>query len=163
MFRFLSYIAQLESSLLAVLLPPLPRPLLVCRSTPLPPPPHTPRTPNPQPRLAGGVVRTVPLRVRPASDTGCLEWHLDLEELAAAFTSKSRVLILNSPHNPTGKVFSREELLAIAAVVPPDVVIISDEVYEVCVRWMGVCVAWEGCVCEIVGILIVSVQRHIQE
>lgn len=58
-------------------------------------------------------------------------WSLDMDELRAAFTPKTRALILNSPHNPTGRVFTREELTQIAALcIEHDVTVISDEVYE---------------------------------
>lgn len=58
-------------------------------------------------------------------------WTFDPDELRAAFTQKTRALILNSPHNPTGRVFSREELSLIAELcIEHDVIVISDEVYE---------------------------------
>ncbi|MBX0330356.1 aminotransferase class I/II-fold pyridoxal phosphate-dependent enzyme [Oscillochloris sp. ZM17-4] len=60
-----------------------------------------------------------------------LTWHFDLAELAAAFSPRTRLLLLNTPHNPTGKVFSPEELAQIAALcIAHDVVVIADEVYE---------------------------------
>jgi N-succinyldiaminopimelate aminotransferase len=58
-------------------------------------------------------------------------WDFDLEEFAAAVTPRTRLVVLNSPHNPTGKVFSAEELAGIARVcVESDVVAVTDEVYE---------------------------------
>lgn len=59
-------------------------------------------------------------------------WALDVAALEASITPKTRVLILNSPHNPTGKVFSRAELEAVAEVVRrhPRLVVLSDEVYK---------------------------------
>lgn len=58
-------------------------------------------------------------------------WTFDPEELRAAFTQKTRALILNSPHNPTGRVFTREELSLIAELcIEHDVTVICDEVYE---------------------------------
>ncbi len=72
---------------------------------------------------AGGVPR--PIRVDP--DNG---FHLTAEQLEAAITPRSRVLLLNSPSNPTGAVFSRETILAIGAVCRKhDLWIVSDEVY----------------------------------
>lgn len=58
------------------------------------------------------------------------EWTLDMEELRAAFTPRTRAIILNTPQNPTGKMMSREELEAIAAILKdfPRVVAVSDEV-----------------------------------
>ena len=56
---------------------------------------------------------------------------LDLAELAAAFTPRTKALLINSPHNPTGTVLSRDELAAIARLaVQHDVLVICDEVYE---------------------------------
>jgi len=59
------------------------------------------------------------------------EWRFDPEQLAAAITDRTRVLLLNSPHNPTGRVLDRAELEQIAAAcVEHDLIAISDEVYE---------------------------------
>ena len=59
------------------------------------------------------------------------DWRLDLDELAAAFTDKTRAIIVNTPNNPTGKVFNREELEAIATLCRErNVVAITDEIYE---------------------------------
>ncbi|PJF24986.1 MAG: aminotransferase, partial [Phototrophicales bacterium] len=58
-------------------------------------------------------------------------WTFDPDELKAAFNTKTRALILNTPHNPTGRVFTREELTLIAELcIEHDVTVISDEVYE---------------------------------
>ena len=58
-------------------------------------------------------------------------WTFDPDELAAAFTDKTKAIILNTPNNPTGKVFTREELQTIAALCRKwDVIAISDEIYE---------------------------------
>ena len=73
--------------------------------------------------MAGATRRVVPLR--PPS------WSFDVEELAAAITPRTRLLLLNSPHNPTGKVFDAAELACIAKVcVDADLLVITDEVYE---------------------------------
>jgi N-succinyldiaminopimelate aminotransferase len=73
--------------------------------------------------LAGGVRRTVTLRPP--------DWGLDADELRAAIGPRTRALLLNSPHNPTGKVFSAAELEVIAAACREhDLVAITDEVYE---------------------------------
>lgn len=59
------------------------------------------------------------------------EWHFDKSEVSALFNEKTRALILNSPHNPTGKIFSREELEFLADLCKKwDVVAITDEIYE---------------------------------
>jgi N-succinyldiaminopimelate aminotransferase len=58
-------------------------------------------------------------------------WEVDPEALAAAIGPRARLLLLNSPHNPTGKVFSRAELeLVAAACVEHDLIAVADEVYE---------------------------------
>ncbi len=73
--------------------------------------------------MAGGVRVPVTLRTP--------DYAFDAAELRRAITPRTRLLLLNSPHNPTGKVFSREELDMIAAVcVEHDLVAITDEVYE---------------------------------
>jgi N-succinyldiaminopimelate aminotransferase len=73
--------------------------------------------------LAGGRRRVVPLRPP--------HWDFDLEQFAAAVTPRTRLVLLNSPHNPTGKVFSADELAGIARVcLDADVLVVTDEVYE---------------------------------
>jgi aminotransferase len=59
------------------------------------------------------------------------DWHFDEAELAGAFNAKTRAIIINTPNNPTGKVFNREELTFIADLCKKwDVVAITDEIYE---------------------------------
>jgi aminotransferase len=59
------------------------------------------------------------------------DWTFDPNDLRAAMTAKTRAIILNSPHNPTGKVFSRAELEVVAAVCREhDLLAITDEIYE---------------------------------
>lgn len=59
------------------------------------------------------------------------DWHFDYGELAAAFNNKTRAIIINTPNNPTGKVFTRAELEFIAEQCQKwDVVAITDEIYE---------------------------------
>lgn len=59
------------------------------------------------------------------------DWSIDEAELRAAFGPRTRGLVLNSPHNPTGKVFSREELGLIAELcIEHDVVAFTDDIYE---------------------------------
>ena len=73
--------------------------------------------------MAGGTMRAV--RLDPP------DWALDLDALRAAITPRTRVLLLNTPHNPTGKVFTRDELTAIADLcIERDVLVIADEVYD---------------------------------
>jgi N-succinyldiaminopimelate aminotransferase len=74
-------------------------------------------------RRCGAVPR--PVRLVPPA------WSLPHDELAAAFSPKTKLLVLNSPMNPAGKVFTRDELGFIASLVEQhDVFVICDEVYE---------------------------------
>jgi N-succinyldiaminopimelate aminotransferase len=73
--------------------------------------------------MAGAQRRVVPLEPP--------EWSWDPERLAAAIGPRTRMVLLNTPHNPTGKVFSRAELEAVAAVCRDhDLIAVTDEVYE---------------------------------
>jgi aminotransferase len=59
------------------------------------------------------------------------DWSIDPDELRAAFGPRTRGLVLNSPHNPTGKVFTRDELELIASLcVEHDVIAFTDDIYE---------------------------------
>jgi aminotransferase len=73
--------------------------------------------------LAGAVPRTVALHPP--------DWTFDESELASAFTERTRGIVINTPNNPTGKVFSREELGAVAELCQRwDAVVFTDEIYE---------------------------------
>jgi len=75
--------------------------------------------------LAGATAR--PVTLRPEGDT----YHFDPAELQRSITAKTRLLLLNSPHNPTGKVFDEGELSLIADLaVANDLLVVCDEVYE---------------------------------
>ncbi|MFD8608873.1 pyridoxal phosphate-dependent aminotransferase [Streptomyces sp. NPDC059631] len=75
--------------------------------------------------MAGG--RRVPVTLRPHDGA----FRLDLDELRAAVTDRTRLLLINTPHNPTGTVLTREELTAVAELaVERDLLVITDEVYE---------------------------------
>lgn len=76
--------------------------------------------------MAGGVPKYVPLQ--PQSDG---TWQFDKDELQRACTPKTKAILINTPHNPTGKVFSKEELGDIINLAHDfNAFIISDEVYE---------------------------------
>jgi N-succinyldiaminopimelate aminotransferase len=78
--------------------------------------------------MAGGVVRPVPLHP-PADGTG--PWTFDEAELRAAVTERTRLLLVNSPHNPTGTVLTGQELGVLAELATAhDLVVVTDEVYE---------------------------------
>ncbi|HEX9504921.1 MAG TPA: pyridoxal phosphate-dependent aminotransferase [Acidimicrobiia bacterium] len=73
--------------------------------------------------MAGATRRVVQLRAP--------DWSFDRDALAHAVTPRTRLVLLNSPHNPTGKVFSRAELDTVAALcVEHDLLAVTDEVYE---------------------------------
>ncbi|MCE0486640.1 pyridoxal phosphate-dependent aminotransferase [Ornithinimicrobium sediminis] len=73
--------------------------------------------------LAGGVHRSVPLHFP--------DLDFDPADLRRAVTERTRIILLNNPHNPTGKVFSEAELLQVAEVAREhDLVVVTDEVYE---------------------------------
>ncbi|MDX3183989.1 pyridoxal phosphate-dependent aminotransferase [Streptomyces sp. NPDC052071] len=75
--------------------------------------------------MAGGT--RVPVTLRP--DDGA--YRLDLDELRAAVTPRTRLILLNTPHNPTGTVLTRDELAAVAALAcERDLLVVTDEVYE---------------------------------
>jgi len=58
-------------------------------------------------------------------------WNFDVESLEKAISPKTKAILLNTPHNPTGKVFSRTELESIAKLaIQHDILVITDEVYE---------------------------------
>ncbi len=74
-------------------------------------------------QMVGGVRRPVTLRAP--------DFRLDVDALRAAVTPRTRFLLLNSPHNPTGAVLHRDELQAVADMaIEHDLVVITDEVYE---------------------------------
>jgi N-succinyldiaminopimelate aminotransferase len=78
--------------------------------------------------MAGGVTRPVPLRP-PVEGQG--RWTFDVEEVRAAITPRTKLLLLNTPHNPTGKVFTREELATLTALaISQELLVLTDEVYE---------------------------------
>lgn len=76
-------------------------------------------------QLAGATVKQIPTEARHG-------FHLDPEELEAAISPASRLLVLNSPSNPCGTVLSRSDLEAIAAVLRrhPQLAVVCDEIYE---------------------------------
>ncbi|TXS56101.1 pyridoxal phosphate-dependent aminotransferase [Streptomyces sp. t39] len=75
--------------------------------------------------MAGGT--RVPVTLRPHEGA----FRLDLDELRGAVTGRTRLILLNTPHNPTGTVLSRDELAAVAELaVERDLLVVTDEVYE---------------------------------
>jgi aspartate/methionine/tyrosine aminotransferase len=73
--------------------------------------------------LSGGQIKVVTLHAP--------DWSFDGQELKSAFSPRTKLLLLNTPHNPTGKVFSADELAQIAELCQDwDVVAVTDEVYD---------------------------------
>jgi len=76
-----------------------------------------------------------------------IDWKLDPEKLRAAFSDKTRAIVVNTPHNPTGRVFTREEISLIAELcIKHDAIAITDEIYEH-IRYAGshhVLATWPG-------------------
>lgn len=89
---------------------------------------------EPMVRLADGKCRFVPLRLKkrdPSSETTSADWVLDMAELESVISERTKMLILNTPHNPIGKVFSTEELKSLSDICKKhDLLVLSDEVYE---------------------------------
>ncbi|HSM66633.1 MAG TPA: pyridoxal phosphate-dependent aminotransferase [Ilumatobacteraceae bacterium] len=76
--------------------------------------------------LAGA--RAVPVLLRPGADG---RYVFDPDEFRSAVTERTKLVLLNTPHNPTGKVFTAEELALIAEVaIERDLIVVTDEVYE---------------------------------
>ncbi len=82
--------------------------------------------------LSGATPIYVKLHAVPlAGSPTAADWHYDPAELRAAFSARTKGIIVNTPHNPTGKVFSRQELLEIGALCQEfDALIFTDEIYE---------------------------------
>lgn len=83
----------------------------------------------PQICMAGAVARTVPL-IPP--ELGSNTWNIDFDAFRRVFNERTRLFLFNNPHNPTGKVFTKEEIQQIADILSewPNVQVVSDEVYE---------------------------------
>lgn len=85
--------------------------------------------------MSGGTPKFVsllpPKTSNTSSETKASDWKLDMTELKASITPKTKMLIVNNPHNPLGKVFSKSELQEIADIaIKNDLIVIADEVYE---------------------------------
>ena len=84
--------------------------------------------------MAGGVIGYVPLT--PPKDgstqkTSSSDWTLDAAALESAITEKTRMIVLNTPHNPVGKIFTHGELEVVASLcVKHGIILVSDEVYD---------------------------------
>jgi len=95
-------------------------------------------------KLAGGTPVFVPLTFVPYDDDDAVlsggDWILEEGALEKVISSKTRAIVLNSPHNPTGKIFTRAEMTMIADAAEaagPQCVVLSDEVYKYIVHSTG--------------------------
>ncbi|KAM5343080.1 hypothetical protein ACJ41O_014046 [Fusarium nematophilum] len=85
-------------------------------------------------QMPGGKVVYVPLH--PPADgatknSSAADWAIDFDELERAITPRTKMIVINTPHNPVGKVFSKEELEKIGELcVKNQIIILSDEVYD---------------------------------
>ncbi|KAL2208071.1 putative kynurenine aminotransferase [Sarocladium strictum] len=84
--------------------------------------------------MAGGVVRYVPLQPPAnghAETTSSGDWQLDMGALEATVNNRTKMIIINTPHNPVGKIFTKGELESITQLaVRHNILILSDEVYD---------------------------------
>jgi methionine aminotransferase len=80
-------------------------------------------------QLAGGVPVTVAMRIDDAGTSG--GYSVPWDAIAAAVTPRTRMIVINSPHNPTGSILRKSDLDALAGIVAgTDILVLSDEVYE---------------------------------
>lgn len=84
--------------------------------------------------MPGGKIVYVPLHPPTEGATKTLSagaWNIDFDELERAITPKTKMIVLNTPHNPVGKVFTKDELQKIADLcLKNEIIILSDEVYD---------------------------------
>ncbi|OAA41315.1 Pyridoxal phosphate-dependent transferase, major domain protein [Metarhizium rileyi] len=84
--------------------------------------------------MPGGKIVYVPMHPPESGATktsSAADWTIDFDELTKAITPRTKMIVLNTPHNPVGKVYSREELQKIGDLcVKNDIIILSDEVYD---------------------------------
>ncbi|PIO59721.1 prevent-host-death family protein [Teladorsagia circumcincta] len=85
---------------------------------------------DPQVRMAGGTPVHYAMEVSQPTQSSS-DFKIDISKLRAKCTKKTKMIVLNNPNNPTGKLYSREELEAIAEMVRDfNLIVVADEVYE---------------------------------
>lgn len=84
-----------------------------------------------QVQMAGGTSVMVPL-IPPTEENGLTEWGFEIDKIEAAITPNTRILLLNTPHNPCGRILSQSELVELGNMLQrhPRVIVVMDEVYE---------------------------------
>lgn len=81
--------------------------------------------------MAGGVIKSIAMKQTKSGVISSADWRFNEIEFESLFTTKNKVLLMNRPNNPLGKVFDMEELMLIAKMAKKwNVLVISDEVYE---------------------------------
>mmetsp|Transcript_37472 Transcript_37472/g.38159 ORF Transcript_37472/g.38159 Transcript_37472/m.38159 type:complete len:432 (-) Transcript_37472:139-1434(-) len=80
-------------------------------------------------QMVGGITKYVSLHPPPP---GSIDWTIDMNDVEKAITSKTKILLLNTPHNPSGKVFTLQELTHLSQILSnyPNIIVVTDEVYE---------------------------------
>lgn len=112
--------------------------------------------------MNGGKPVFVPLRAPERavdSNISSHEWRLDVNELRSKITPKTKMIVINTPHNPVGKVFDEKELLDIGKVAEEhDLIILSDEVVRIVGKKGGdvVNVGIDQCISMTASIILLS-------
>jgi aspartate/methionine/tyrosine aminotransferase len=82
-----------------------------------------------QVEMAGGTVVPLALKPKASGAVTSADWSLDETELRNAFSSRTKAIVINTPHNPTGKMFSKDELTLIGQLAKEhDALVLADEV-----------------------------------
>eukprot|EP01041_Mallomonas_annulata_P010216 gene10216-21294_t len=82
-----------------------------------------------QVQMVGGICKYLPLTPPTEKENN---WSINISQLENLITNKTKILLLNTPHNPTGKILTHEELYQISLLIQkyPNIIVITDEVYE---------------------------------
>lgn len=81
--------------------------------------------------ISGAKTKFIPLRPQSNDSLSSANWKWDDRELEEAFTDKTKVIVINTPNNPLGKIYTQEEMEKIASLcIKHNTLCIADEVYE---------------------------------